>query len=76
LLTQVVAKCQSAGVLRLGPADLMSVSVWGAIHGFVTLILEGQVSHTILERHAWQEMLIFTLSQMTLMPISADILSE
>jgi AcrR family transcriptional regulator len=76
LLTQVVAKCQEAGVLRPGPTDLTAVSVWGAIHGFVTLSLEGQVPHTVLESRDWQEMLIFTLSQMTLPPISADILDE
>jgi AcrR family transcriptional regulator len=76
LLTQVIAKCQAAGVLRPGPTDLMAVSVWGAIHGFVTLNLEGQVPHSVLESHAWQEMLVFTLSQLTLVPIPANILSE
>ena len=74
LLTQVIAKCQAAGVLRPGPADLMAVSVWGAIHGFVMLSLEGQVPHTVLERNDWKEMLIFTLGQMTLVPIPEDIL--
>ena len=76
LLTQVVAKCQAAGVLRSGPTDLTAVSVWGAIHGFVTLSLEAQVPHTVLERSDWQAMLIFTLSQMTLVPIPADVLSQ
>ena len=74
LLTQVIAKCQTAGVLRPGPAGLMAVSVWGAIHGFVMLSLEGQVPHTVLERNDWKEMLIFTLGQMTLVPIPEDIL--
>jgi len=74
LLTQVIAKCQAAGVLRPGPAGLMAVSVWGAIHGFVMLSLEGQVPHTVLERNDWKEMLIFTLGQMTLVPIPEDIL--
>jgi AcrR family transcriptional regulator len=76
LLTEVVARCQAAGVLRPGTTDLMAVSVWGAIHGFVMLSLEGQVPHTVLERGDWQAMLIFTLSQLTLVPIPLDILSE
>jgi AcrR family transcriptional regulator len=76
LLAQIVAQCQAAGVLRPGPADLMAVSVWGAIHGLITLVLDGQVSHTILERHKWPEMLIFTLGQITLVPIPNDVLSE
>jgi AcrR family transcriptional regulator len=75
LLMQIVAQCQAAGVLRPGPTDLSAVSVWGAIHGFVMLSLEGQVPHKVLERRDWQEMLIFTLSQMTLVPIPDDILS-
>ena len=75
-LTQIVVQCQAAGVLRPGPADLTAVSVWGAIHGFVTLILEGQVPHTVLERRDWQKMLIFTLSQVTLVPIPTDILGK
>lgn len=76
LLTQIVAQCQAAGVLRAGPSGLMAVSVWGAIHGFVTLSLEGQVPHTVFGRDNWPEMLIFTLSQLTLVPIPADVLSE
>jgi AcrR family transcriptional regulator len=74
LLTQVVKKCQEAGVLRPGPTDLMAVSIWGAIHGFVMLSLEGQVPHTVLERGDWRAMLVFTLSQVTLVPIPVDIL--
>jgi AcrR family transcriptional regulator len=74
LLTEVVARCQAAGVLRPGPADLTAVSVWGAIHGFLTLSLEGQLSHTLLERHPWPEMLVFTLSQFTLAPVPVEIL--
>ena len=76
LLTQVVEQCQVAGVLRSGPADLMAVSVWGAIHGFITLSLEGQVPHTVLEHRDWREMLVFVLGQMTLVSIPQDILDD
>jgi AcrR family transcriptional regulator len=76
LLRQIVAKCQEAGVMRLGPTDLAAVSIWGAIHGLVTLRLEGQVPHTALENRGWQELLIFTLAQLVQVPIPKNILSE
>jgi AcrR family transcriptional regulator len=63
MLTQIVSTCQQAGILNPGPADLMAVSVWGLIHGFVSLLLEGQISHTLLERFTVREMFLFTLSQ-------------
>ena len=76
LLVQVVDRCQTQGFLRPGPNELTAVAVWGAIHGFVTLILEGQVSRAITERYTWQQMLVFVLAEMTLAPIPADILEE
>jgi hypothetical protein len=53
----------------------MAVSVWGAIHGLVMLRLEGQIPHTALENRDWPEMLIFTLGQMTQVPIPENILA-
>lgn len=76
LLTQVVSRCQADGVLRPGPLDLTAVALWGAIHGLVTLTLEGQVSHTITESCTRQQMLIYALAEMTLVPIPADILDD
>ncbi len=65
LVVQIVEACQKAGVLNRGPSDLIAVSLWSLIHGFVSLILEGQISHTILERYTLREMLILTLNQIT-----------
>ncbi len=62
-LTQIVSTCQQAGILNPGPADLMAVSVWGLIHGFVSLLLEGQISHIMLEQYTVREMFLFTLGQ-------------
>ncbi len=64
LVVGLVERCQRAGVLRAGPADLVAVSVWGLVHGFTLLILEGQVSHALLDRYSLKEMLVFALSQM------------
>jgi AcrR family transcriptional regulator len=65
LVVEIVEECQAAGILNPGPADLMAVSVWSLIHGFVTLLLEDQISHAVLDRFSWREMLIFTLNQIT-----------
>lgn len=73
-LTQIVERCQASGVLRPGPLDLSALSVWGAIHGLVLLRLDGQVSHKLLERIGWQEMLIFVLNELTLVEIPRNIL--
>jgi len=71
LVVDIVAQCQQAGILRNGPADLVAVSAWSLIHGFVTLLLENQVSHTVLDRYSVREMFIFTLNQLTLVELDA-----
>jgi AcrR family transcriptional regulator len=65
LVVELVQACQKAGVLNDGPSDLMAVSVWGLVHGFVSLALEDQISHTLLDRYSLKEMLIFSLNQIT-----------
>jgi AcrR family transcriptional regulator len=65
LVVEIVTECQQAKILRKGPADLTAVSVWALIHGLVSLILENQISHTILDRITVREMFIFSLNQIT-----------
>lgn len=69
LVVDLVAAAQRAGILRAGPPDLMAVSVWGLVHGFTLLILEDQISHTVLDRYKLKEMLIFSLDQITTVDI-------
>jgi AcrR family transcriptional regulator len=71
LVVDIVAQCQAAGILRRGAPDLTAVSVWALIHGFVTLLLENQVSHTVRNRFTVREMFIFTLNQITLVELDA-----
>ena len=71
LVVDIVAQCQQAGILRKGAADLTAVSVWALIHGFVTLLTENQISHTVLDRFTVREMFIFTLNQITLVELDA-----
>jgi AcrR family transcriptional regulator len=66
LVKMIVEENQASGVLRSGPSDLAALSVWGIIHGFIMLLLEGQISHTILDRINLRELLEFHLDQVTL----------
>jgi AcrR family transcriptional regulator len=68
-VVQIVAACQTIGLLRSGPADVMAVSVWSVVHGFASLLIESQISHTVLNRMSVRELLIFTLNQITLVPL-------
>ena len=71
LVVDIVTQCQQAGILRQGAADLTAVSAWALIHGFVTLLLEHQISHTVLDRFTVREMFIFTLNQISLVQFDA-----
>lgn len=69
----MVADCQHAGIIRPGPTDLLAVNIWGAIHGLATLLLEGQISHTVLDRYNLREMVIATLNLLTVVEIDPEI---
>ena len=58
-IVEIVEICQQAGVLKQGAPDLIALSLWGTVHGFTSLLLEGQISHTVLERTPLKEILIF-----------------
>lgn len=71
LVAEIVEACQGARVLAPGPVDLVAVSVWSLIHGFVSLLLEDQISHTVLERFSVREMLVAALNQITRVELAA-----
>ena len=75
-VVSIVEACQRAKVLRAGPSDLLAVSIWSQLHGLVSLLIEGQVSHTVLEKHSIQEMFALALSQFLLKQIPEGILPE
>ena len=70
LLVELVEACQAAGVLKPGEADEMAVSIWSLVHGLASLLIEGLISHLILDRQTIRELLIFTLNQATLVEIT------
>jgi AcrR family transcriptional regulator len=61
LLVDLVLRCQAAGVLPDGPADILAVSIWSLVHGFTSLLLEKQISHTILERYTLKDLIRATI---------------
>ena len=64
-VVDIVRACQNAGILRPAPSEIMAVSVWGQVHGIVSLALEGQISHTVLDRFTLRDILLFAISQMS-----------
>jgi len=63
LVVDIVETCQDAGILSASQPDLMAVSVWGQVHGILSLALEGQVSHTVLDRHNIEDIVSFAIEQ-------------
>ena len=65
-VVDIVRACQAATVLGPGSPEMIAVSIWGQVHGIVSLVLEGQISHTILDRHSVQDLVLFAIEQLTL----------
>lgn len=65
LIETLTRRCQAAGLLRPGPADVAALSLWSLVHGFVSLLIERQISHTILDRAPLRDLLRQTLGQIT-----------
>jgi len=64
-VVEIVRSCQEAGVLRLSPPEIMAVSVWGQVHGIISLALEGQISHMVLDRFTVRDIVLFGIDQMS-----------
>ncbi len=69
IVVQVVSICQSEGILAVGDANLVATAVWAQIYGLISLYLEGQISHSILDRYNLKSILLFSINQITLIPI-------
>ncbi len=69
-LVRIVENCQAAGLLRPGPSDVEAINVWSMVHGFVSLLLEGQFYHTILERFTVRNLMISSLGHITLVELT------
>ncbi len=72
LVVEVVQACQQADILCPGSTDLMAVTLWSQVHGFTSLILENQISHTMTGQRSLKEILVFSLNQITMSEIGRE----
>ncbi len=63
-VVDIVRACQEAGILSSTSPELMAVSIWGQVHGVISLALEGQISHTVLDRFTLQDIVQSGIDQM------------
>ena len=66
LVKSIVEANQASGRLRGGDSALVALSAWGIIHGFLMLLLEGQISHAVLEKMSLRELVEFQLDQIVI----------
>lgn len=63
LVMGLVSDCQQAGLLTADNTDLLAISLWASIHGFISLLLGNQIPSTVLKRSTLREILIFHIQQ-------------
>lgn len=62
-VVDIIRACQEAGIIKSGEADVLAVIIWGQVHGIISLAIEGQISHTILEKKSLQEIVTQAIEQ-------------
>lgn len=75
-LRTIVERCREAGILNASDMDseLQAVSLWGVIHGLVSLIIQGQVPTHLMKKIRPKSMLIAALQQVVRIPINTEML--
>ena len=64
LVMAVVAGCQRAGRLAPGDIQLVTVSIWASLHGFVQLMSANQLPGALMAEYSVPEMLRFHLNRL------------
>ncbi|GAP12742.1 transcriptional regulator, TetR family [Longilinea arvoryzae] len=77
VLKAIVERCRAAGIMDSGgmDAELQAVSLWGLIHGLVSLWIQGQLPSHLMQRITPEAMLIAALQQVVKTPIAKDVLA-
>lgn len=63
LLVGLVADCQATGLFVGGDTQLIAVSIWSCIHGFVQLLLGNQLPSALTDHYSIHELFDFHLQQ-------------
>lgn len=61
-LVEIVKVCQAGGVLKEEFAELVAVRLWSTVHGFISLLLEGQISSTVTDGRDLKALLMDVLN--------------
>jgi len=71
LLKTFIEQCRSAGILQTEEIDseIQAISLWGQLHGLVSLIIQGQIPSGMLSSVQPQDMLLVALRQVVHVPI-------
>ncbi len=72
LVVKIIQACQQDHILKNANVELMSIAIWGSIHGLVELTLGNQLPGAVLDKFSLREMLIFNLQQYLDIPIDAS----
>lgn len=75
-LQKIIADCQSAGILSSSEyeTEIVAITLWGLIHGLVSLVIESQVSSDLMKKTQPQDMVIAALQQVARVPINIKML--
>lgn len=57
LVTDLIADCQRTGLVYSDNIDLLAISIWAAIHGFIFLLLGNQIPGNLLDQYSLRELL-------------------
>lgn len=76
LLKTIVERCRAAGIFNSAEmeTELQAFSVWGLIHGMVSLMIQGQLPGNLLRRVQPEDIVIATLQQMVRVPVDKSML--
>lgn len=71
LLKNIIEQCRSTGILQAEEIDseIQAISLWGQLHGLVSLIIQGQIPSSLLASVEPQDMLLVALRQVVHVPI-------
>jgi AcrR family transcriptional regulator len=69
IVRAIAEACQTAGILAPGSSEVAAIGIWSQVHGLASLMLEGQISHTLLEQMPMKALLIACLQPIVCVPI-------
>lgn len=76
-LRTIIEQCRSAGVLSGGDinSELQAVSIWGLLHGLVSLMIQGQLPSRLMKTTQSKDILLAALQQIARVSINKRMLS-